>query len=217
MANTTEMSTSLKQLGPLTPERRRQLTRSHLLAAAEGVFIEKGFHAASVDAVASAAGFTKGAVYANFKDKEDLFIALTEERWARHMDAVQTALQDATALESATRADLFTHMTADLLWLDREWQLLFLEFSVYAARNLRAQQRLAEREAANCAAVAAVLTAQFGQAGIKPPLPVHELAAIIVAFFNGIALRHATHPDPGDESLLNGAIRLLDMSLSQLQ
>ena len=46
----------------LTPERRRQLTRDALVAAAAEVFTAKGFHAASLDEIADAAGFTRGVV-----------------------------------------------------------------------------------------------------------------------------------------------------------
>ena len=65
---------------PLTPERRREMTRQHLLDAAAIVFARKGFHGATLDEVAKLAGFTKGAVYSNFKSKDDLFLALLEQK-----------------------------------------------------------------------------------------------------------------------------------------
>ena len=60
----------------LTPERRRQLTREALVAAAAEVFTAKGFHAASLDEIADAAGFTRGAIYSNFGSKEELLFAV---------------------------------------------------------------------------------------------------------------------------------------------
>src|SRR5687768_14330052 len=54
---------------PLTPQRRREMTREHLLEAAAIVFARDGFHRASLDDIAALAGFTKGAVYSNFKSK----------------------------------------------------------------------------------------------------------------------------------------------------
>ena len=81
---------------PLTPERRRELTRTHLLDAAAQVFARQGFHGASIDAIAAAAGFTKGAVYSNFKNKEDLFVALLEERVERQVEQVREAMARAT-------------------------------------------------------------------------------------------------------------------------
>src|SRR5260370_23487825 len=65
---------------PLTPERRREQTRHHLIEAAAAVFAARGYHGASLDEVAAAAGFTKGAVYSNFKNKEELFVAVLEDR-----------------------------------------------------------------------------------------------------------------------------------------
>src|SRR5580693_3466877 len=80
-------------LEPLTADRRRQQTRDHLLAAAADVFAERGFHGASLDQVAAAAGFTKGAVYSNFKNKDDLFLALIEAAYSREMAALRETLE----------------------------------------------------------------------------------------------------------------------------
>ena len=55
-------------------ERRLEHTRSLLLDAAEDVFAEKGFTAATLDDIAHAAGYTKGAIYKHFATKEDLFL-----------------------------------------------------------------------------------------------------------------------------------------------
>src|ERR1700751_5651328 len=68
---------------PLTPERRRAMTRTHLLEAAAEVFREEGFHGATLDEGARRAGFTKGAVYSNFKSKDDLFLAMMDDRIER--------------------------------------------------------------------------------------------------------------------------------------
>lgn len=58
---------------------RAQQTRTQLLEAAAQVFAAKGFERASMDDVAKAAGFTKGALYAHFSSKYELIVALTEE------------------------------------------------------------------------------------------------------------------------------------------
>ena len=56
------------------------MTRSRLLEAAERVFFGRGFHGASLEAVAEEAGLTKGAVYSRFESKADLFLAFQDER-----------------------------------------------------------------------------------------------------------------------------------------
>ena len=68
------------QLVRLTRAERREQTRDDLIAAADRLFVEGGFHATSLDQIAAAAGYTKGAVYSNFASKEDLFFAVYERR-----------------------------------------------------------------------------------------------------------------------------------------
>src|ERR1044071_3424718 len=59
---------------------RRGTARARLLDAAARVFARDGYHAASVDEIVKAAGVTKGAVYAHFTTKQELFLTLLEER-----------------------------------------------------------------------------------------------------------------------------------------
>jgi AcrR family transcriptional regulator len=54
---------------------KRERTRARLVEAAAEVFAEKGFHAATLDDVARVAGLTKGAIYGNFRSKDDLLLA----------------------------------------------------------------------------------------------------------------------------------------------
>src|SRR5437588_12440714 len=62
----------------LTPERRRQLTRDALLDAAEDVFVKKGVGGASMEQIAAEAGFSRGAIYSNFGNKDDLLRAVID-------------------------------------------------------------------------------------------------------------------------------------------
>lgn len=61
-----------------TRERRLEHTRGLLLEAAEEVFAEKGFAAATLDDIAHAAGYTKGAIYKHFATKEELFLGVND-------------------------------------------------------------------------------------------------------------------------------------------
>ncbi|WP_162616467.1 TetR/AcrR family transcriptional regulator [Xylanimonas allomyrinae] len=71
---------------------RRERTRERLLDAAAEVFARVGFGAASVEAIADAAGFTRGAFYSNFESKEALFLALIERQGRRHVAALEAAV-----------------------------------------------------------------------------------------------------------------------------
>jgi TetR/AcrR family acrAB operon transcriptional repressor len=72
-------------------------TRSHLLDAAEHVFLAQGVAGTSLNDIAVAAGTTRGAIYWHFKDKADLFNAM--------MDRVAMPLQRALSLVEAQPED----------------------------------------------------------------------------------------------------------------
>ena len=76
------------------PTRRalaKQQTRLKVLAAARRLFSEQGYEGATIRDIASAAGMSTGAVFANFSDKSDLF----REIMADDMEALTTAMRDA--------------------------------------------------------------------------------------------------------------------------
>jgi AcrR family transcriptional regulator len=64
---------------PLSGKRAR--TRAALIEAAAKVISEKGYDRTSLEDVAKCARMSRGAIYGNFADKEELFLALLETRW----------------------------------------------------------------------------------------------------------------------------------------
>jgi len=60
---------------------KRFRTRQKLIEAAAEIIGEKGLDRASLEEIASRAGMSRGAVYGNFKNKEELFLAVIEARW----------------------------------------------------------------------------------------------------------------------------------------
>lgn len=64
----------------MTREDKRAANRALILRAAREVFGRRGFYAATIEDIAAEAGLSNGAIYYNFKDKEDLFLALLDER-----------------------------------------------------------------------------------------------------------------------------------------
>ncbi len=86
-------------------EERRARTRAALTEAASEYIAREGYDGASLDALAASAGLSKGAVYAHFPSKVDLFIAVVEEALAeamRRVEAVAEAI--AAGVEPATAA-----------------------------------------------------------------------------------------------------------------
>src|SRR5271154_2521361 len=144
---------------PLTPDRRRQQTRDYLLAAAAQVFADRGFHGASLDEVAAVAGFTKGAVYSNFKNKEDLFLALFKANYDREMDALRATLE-ASEVPSESRLSDFAALIWEQTRQPGNFGLLYQEFWLYAARNPAAREQLTRLEDENVRGIAEVLEAE---------------------------------------------------------
>src|SRR5947207_2034609 len=107
----------------LPPVRVGVHTRTCLMASAAKVFTSRGLQQASIDEVAEDAGYTKGAFYANFKNKEELFLAMLDERFTERIEQIESVIAgEGTAAERARRAgDEFTHMIV----ADPEWQRLF--------------------------------------------------------------------------------------------
>jgi AcrR family transcriptional regulator len=195
-------------LDPLTPDRRRRITRDHLLDAAAQVLAERGFHGASLDEVAAAAGFTKGAVYSNFKNKEDLFLALLERYWIRESEALHQAL--ASEIPPESRLSDFVSLIRDqLTQAPGTWPALYLEFCVYALRNPQARERLAQLNDAIVESVARIIESERARWGIESDEPPKQLAIIIEAFFRGVGIMRALDPATIDEPFLETAISFL--------
>ncbi len=133
-----ELNDAAVQMGwDLTDTRRSpkaERTRADLLAAARRVFAEKGYEGASVGDVAAAAGYTKGAVYANFGSKEELFLEL-----ARQLTADDAALKDSQP--GLDLHEVFAVRPADDAATAQ--MLLALELYVYAIRHPEARADLA--------------------------------------------------------------------------
>src|SRR3979411_1434391 len=77
----------------MTREQSKAHTRERLLAAARSVVARSGFHGASVEEVASEAGFSTGALYSNFDGKEDLFLVLMEREIDEHAREIADAVR----------------------------------------------------------------------------------------------------------------------------
>jgi AcrR family transcriptional regulator len=199
---------------PLTPERRRQQTRDHLLAAAAQVFADRGFHGASLDEVAAVAGFTKGAVYSNFKNKEDLFLALFKANYDREMEALRTTLEASDVAPESRLSDF-----AELIWVQSRspgnFGVLYQEFWLYAARNPEARAQLTALEDENVRGIADILEAERKRQGMAPLESPERVARVIAVLFHGIGLLGVLQPEVADEALIETAIALVARGLGE--
>jgi AcrR family transcriptional regulator len=192
---------------PLTPARRREMTRRHLLDAAAVVFARDGFHGASLDDVAATAGFTKGAVYSNFKSKEDLFLALFDDRLVRQMVGVQEAL-DTPHVDGRVEQLPRVRTVLERLW-DDEWTALYLEFVLYAKRNPAAREKLAATLRREYEVTCGMLDDVYASVGGTPEWPVPMLAKISMSLFEGLALGRLIDPEEYTQETITDALTFL--------
>ena len=191
---------------PLTPERRRAMTREHLLEAAAVVFARNGYHGASLDEVAAAAGFTKGAVYSNFKSKEDLFLALIDDRIERQTAAFSTEL-DTPAVPGDEQLPRIQDLIARNF--DRDMGALHFEFMAYAARNPETRAKLAVTARRERDAAIRLVTEEHERLGTVPAYPIPVLAQMMLALFDGLANLWFLDPELVDDDMLHDVLAFL--------
>jgi len=118
---------------------RTEETQAKILDAAEVIFSERGFESTQLEEVAARAGYTRGAIYANYSDKEDLFLALMQHRVLTQLTAILQAIEAEPQISK--RPGILKRWIASQV-NDRNWSTLVLEFKLYALRRPRSREKL---------------------------------------------------------------------------
>jgi len=171
-----------------TRERRLEHTRSLLLDAAEEVFAAKGFMAASVDDIAHAAGYTKGAVYKHFATKEDLFLAVSDRYWRRYFDnfaQVMSASRQVGARQRDDIAERWRQLSRDR---GARHAALGQEFTLYLLRNPGARKRVAEKRLQVAESFAKYIVQGVDRLGGALLMPALTFAQLLIATTDSVVL-----------------------------
>jgi AcrR family transcriptional regulator len=170
----------------------REKIRTDLVRSAEAVFAEQGFAAASVEAIAERAGYSTGAIYSNFAGKEDLFLALLDERMTTRTEEIRRAIQPEADVDATLGRGAREFM--QMLQQDPQWFLLLFEFWTYAARRPAFRERFVEHYRAIHAALTEVVETTVNRLGIDLGVPPAEAAMVLKALSNGLALESIADP-----------------------
>jgi AcrR family transcriptional regulator len=199
----------------LTRKEKQAHTRECLMRSAASVFARRGLQQASIDEVAEDAGFTKGAFYANFKSKDELFLAMLDERFAKRIEDIEAVIADeGTAAQKARRAgDAF----AESLRADPEWERLFFEFSAYAARDEDFRQEFVTRYRAMRDGIAAALRAHAEEMGKEAAMPFDQVAAMTCVMSNGFHLEKMLEGDEVADELYETMLMIFFAGLDALK
>jgi len=181
-------------------EERTRATRRKLLDAAKRIFAKDGFEAARLEDIAAGAGYTRGAFYANFKSKEDIFFALFEEWVSERIDSFSNALRHHSD-PAKKLAALRTHYAE--LARDRRLVLISMEFKLFAMRHPEARTRLQSRHRRIRASFGELFSDVMGELGKTLGIAYPAASACLGAVAQGLLLEHLLDPN----TLSDGDVR----------
>jgi len=169
------------------------------MRSAAKLFARHGLDGASIDDVAADAGFTKGAFYANFSSKEELFLAMLEERFSERLADIERIAAGPADVEAQARevGVGFAHQLAG----DPDWQRLFFEFATRAMRREPFREELIERYRGLRDGITALFERRLRELGVDSPVAPRTLSLMTFAMANGFALERMLEPDDAPEDL----------------
>jgi AcrR family transcriptional regulator len=191
----------------MTREQSKANTRERLLAAARSAFASSGFHGASVDEIASRAGFSTGALYSNFDGKEDLFLVLMEREIEEHAREIAEAVNRRDSVAERATGGAQRWMT--MIEREPELLLLFMEFWAYGVRDAGVRPKVAARFAQVRRLLTKLIEDGVREFDLQLALPAEQLAVAVDALADGIARQKLADPAAVPDDLMGRVLALL--------
>jgi AcrR family transcriptional regulator len=174
----------------LTRAESKARTREQLLDAAADVFGRRGFDGATVEEIAETAGYSTGALYSNFANKEELFVELLSARRTRGTSRRVSLLAGILEADAAHRDDPLRGLTEFFVrFADRDAGALEAEFWLYAVRHPEAMGIIAERQREQVDALELLIERTLRRIGADPGVPVRDVTIAVVGLFQGLVRR----------------------------
>jgi AcrR family transcriptional regulator len=183
-------------------------SRDELLTAALRVFARRGYRQAGVDEIAAAAGYSKGALYWHFAGKEELLLALVEERIDAPLREMVALLESASpdhdmSVEASREFARQVSTQRDAVLLEREYWSL-------ALRDPELRARYAERQTELRGALARALEARARHLGTPDlPMPAEDVARIVMGIIGGLGVDELIEPGSVRPGLLAETLALI--------
>jgi len=193
----------------MTARRRptREETRRRVLAAAHEVFTTRGIEAASVADVAAAAGLTKGAVYSNFRSKNDLVLTLMDEYVAERQREAAALFEGSADAGEALR-DVGKHLV-EAIHAGASWQRLLIAYAVGGHQDPAFTEALRLRRQRLRASLATMIERVAERHGLALPFPPDETATVVLALSNGFAVEDSLDPGAVPDDLFGRVLAVL--------
>ncbi|SEP52782.1 TetR/AcrR family transcriptional regulator [Amycolatopsis saalfeldensis] len=175
----------------LTRAESQARTREQLVDTAKELFLRDGYSVTSLEKVADEAGYSKGAVYSNFRGKDELCLAVLDRIHDEQVNLVASALAGAEGMEGL--------LTAFQAWAERSigdeaWTALEVEFATNARRDPHVRAELASRDKAIRDTIAGLLAGYAERFGITLPMPAGDAATALLSLGIGLGVQRAIDP-----------------------
>lgn len=171
---------------------RQAKTRTDLITTAREVFLRRGFHGATLEEIAQEAGYTKGAVYSNFEDKDALYLAVLDAHYERRIEAYAGIMLEGEKFGEALGE--VSRFMAEADANEPRWLPLLSEFVAHAARD--EQVRLAYLDTRNrfLTAIAGILDATQERYARRFKIPSFEVARASSALIRAMSAERQLDP-----------------------
>ncbi|RSD25292.1 TetR/AcrR family transcriptional regulator [Amycolatopsis eburnea] len=175
----------------LTRAESQARTRQQLIDTAKQLFLRDGYSVTSLEKVADEAGYSKGAVYSNFRSKDELCLAVLDLIHDEQVALVAEALSGADGMDGL--------LTAFQAWAERSigdeaWTALEVEFATNARRDPHVRAELAARDKAIRETIAGLLTGYAERFGITLPMSADDAATALLSLGIGLGVQRAIDP-----------------------
>jgi len=192
----------------LTRAEAKEQTRQRLLESAARAFAEKGFGGASLEEIAESAGYSTGALYANFANKDQLLMEVVAARRAR------TAARRAGAVaqvfdQEADPLGALSKLFVQVADRDREFAPLQAEFWLYAVRHPAAMGVIAAGLSDQVDALEPVVARALDRFGAARDVAPRAVTMVMVALFHGLVRQRRVDPEAVPDDLFAQALSWL--------
>jgi len=198
------MADELRRRSPrarLTREQRKAQTRSRLLESAHTLIALRGFEGASIDEIAADAGYTRGAFYSNFANKEAIMEALIATGFDTDIAGV-SQIAGVVDLEQLTAG--YREMARQYA-ANPENTLWSLEFQLAAVRHPDLRPGYAEQFNRLREGIGSLLVDTYKSLGHPTPEETARFSDVLIVILTGLSLMKLLYPDTFDEQLFEDA------------
>jgi AcrR family transcriptional regulator len=184
-----------------SPGGKRARTRAKLIATAAEVIGEKGYDRASLEEIAARAGMTRGAIYGNFKNKEELFLALVASHWK----PIVPLLKPGASLKEQMR--ILGKTVAQEARSRRNTAAAATAFQLYTLTNEPMRQHMMKQNAAVYRRMAKVLVQFIPEREL--PMPATQFVRVLDAMITGLLFTYFQTPKLLTEDIFIAAFEAL--------